>query len=95
MLTGSACMFVSTHPDHDPGIPHDALSDHLFQQNTVLVVTNNLSSNRDAMLDVAKTFVRTVAVPWIHDWETRAVRSNYLSTSESSFLVISYCSIIT
>jgi hypothetical protein len=58
-LTGSASLFIVTHPEHDPKICADEIADRIFTQNTVIILGEQLKEQA-AILKSAHTFVKEV-----------------------------------
>ncbi|KAF8495025.1 hypothetical protein JB92DRAFT_3126661 [Gautieria morchelliformis] len=83
MLMGCASLFISTHPERDPNIPSKALADYLFQRKTLFIASDNLSTNKDAVMQVVEAFVRDVSVPWTRNWEKRARENGHVEAIPS------------
>ncbi|KAF8523631.1 hypothetical protein JB92DRAFT_3109914 [Gautieria morchelliformis] len=80
-LTGSACLFLATHPEHDPKLAPEDQATYLFKRNTVIIPGDNVSDNKEVILDIAKLLTETVALPWRHEWESRAISSRISGSS--------------
>jgi hypothetical protein len=85
-LTGSACVFIAAHPERNPNIPSERIADWIYTRNTVIIPGDQVSGHKDAILALAHTFVKDVAVPWAHEWQNRAIKSKYLSARKFGFL---------
>ena len=77
-LTGSASLFITTHPKRDPKIPDDQLPESLFLMNTLFIPSDNLSDQKDVVSEIARSFTEQIGVNWCTDWERRAIYSKYL-----------------
>jgi hypothetical protein len=82
-LTGSASIFIATHPERNPHISPEEVADWLFTRNTVIIPGDLIGDRRTAIINLARTFVSTIAVPSAANWETRAVKDKYIPSGKS------------
>ncbi|KAF8525696.1 hypothetical protein JB92DRAFT_3140240 [Gautieria morchelliformis] len=78
-LTGSACLFITTHPEHDPKLAPAEVGPSLLKRNTLIIPGDNISGHRLAVTALAEAFASSVALPWTHEWKKRAAKAGYIT----------------